>query len=79
VAKELGSRNVRCNAIAPGFILTEMTSKLPEDVKSDWISKIPLRRGGLPEDVANVALFLASELSSYVTGQTIHVCGGMAV
>ncbi|HOC48259.1 MAG: 3-oxoacyl-[acyl-carrier-protein] reductase [Bacteroidales bacterium] len=79
VAKELGSRNVRCNAIAPGFILTEMTSKLPEDVKSDWISKIPLRRGGLPEDVANVALFLASDLSSYVTGQTIHVCGGMAV
>jgi 3-oxoacyl-[acyl-carrier protein] reductase len=59
VAKELGSRNVRCNAIAPGFILTEMTSKLPEDVKSDWIAKIPLRRGGLPEDVANVALFLA--------------------
>lgn len=79
VAKELGSRNVRCNAIAPGFILTEMTSKLPEDVKSDWISRIPLRRGGLPEDVANVALFLASDLSSYVTGQTIHVCGGMAM
>jgi 3-oxoacyl-[acyl-carrier protein] reductase len=79
VAKELGSRNVRCNAIAPGFILTEMTSKLPDDVKSDWISKIPLRRGGLPEDVANVALFLASDLSSYVTGQTINVCGGMAM
>ena len=79
IAKELGSRNVRCNAIAPGFILTEMTSKLPDDVKSDWIAKIPLRRGGLPEDVANVALFLASELSSYVTGQTISVCGGMAV
>jgi 3-oxoacyl-[acyl-carrier protein] reductase len=79
VARELGSRNVRCNAIAPGFILTEMTSKLPEDVKSDWISKIPLRRGGLPEDVANVALFFASELSSYVTGQTIPVCGGMAM
>jgi 3-oxoacyl-[acyl-carrier protein] reductase len=79
VAKELGSRNVRCNAIAPGFILTEMTSKLPDDVKSDWISKIPLRRGGLPDDVANVALFLASELSSYVTGQTISVCGGMAM
>jgi len=76
-AKELGSRNIRCNAIAPGFILTEMTSKLADDVKSDWITKIPLRRGGLPEDVANVALFLASELSSYVTGQTIHVCGGM--
>lgn len=79
VAKELGSRNVRCNAIAPGFILTEMTSKLPDDVKSDWISKIPLRRGGLPEDVANVALFLASDLSSYITGQTISVCGGMAM
>jgi len=79
VAKELGSRNVRCNAIAPGFIITEMTSKLPEDVKSDWIAKIPLRRGGLPEDVANVALFLASELSSYVTGQTINVCGVMAM
>ncbi len=79
VAKELGSRNVRCNAIAPGFILTEMTGKLPDDVKSDWISKIPLRRGGLPEDVANVALFLASDLSSYVTGQTINVCGGMAM
>lgn len=79
VAKELGSRNVRCNAIAPGFILTEMTSKLPDDVKSDWISKIPLRRGGMPEDVANVALFLASDLSSYVTGQTINVCGGMVM
>ncbi len=79
IAKELGSRNVRCNAIAPGFILTEMTSKLPDDVKSDWIAKIPLRRGGLPEDVANVALFLASDLSSYVTAQTISVCGGMSV
>ncbi len=79
VAKELGSRNVRCNAIAPGFILTEMTSKLPDEVKSEWISKIPLRRGGFPEDVANVALFLASDLSSYVTGQTINVCGGMAM
>ncbi len=79
VAKELGSRNVRCNAIAPGFILTEMTSKLPDEVKSDWIAKIPLRRGGLPDDVANVALFLASDLSSYVTAQTISVCGGMSV
>lgn len=77
VAKELGSRNIRCNAIAPGFILTEMTEKLPPDIKSDWINKIPLKRGGTPEDVANTALFLASDLSSYITGQTIHVCGGM--
>lgn len=77
VAKELGSRNVRCNAIAPGFILTEMTSKLSEEVKTDWISKIPLRRGGTTDDVANTAVFLASDLSSYVTGQTINVCGGM--
>jgi 3-oxoacyl-[acyl-carrier protein] reductase len=77
VAKEVGSRNIRCNAIAPGFILTEMTEKLPENVKSEWVNKIPLKRGGIPEDVANTALFLASDLSSYVTGQTIHVCGGM--
>jgi 3-oxoacyl-[acyl-carrier protein] reductase len=77
VAKEVGSRNIRCNAIAPGFILTEMTEKLPEDVKNEWVNKIPLRRGGVPEDVANTALYLASDLSSYVTGQTIHVCGGM--
>jgi 3-oxoacyl-[acyl-carrier protein] reductase len=77
VAKEVGSRNIRCNAIAPGFILTEMTEKLPEDVKKEWTDKIPLKRGGTPEDVANTALFLASDLSSYVTGQTIHVCGGM--
>jgi 3-oxoacyl-[acyl-carrier protein] reductase len=77
VAKEVGSRNIRCNAIAPGFIITEMTEKLSDDVKNEWISKIPLRRGGLPEDVANTAVYLASDLSSYVTGQTIHVCGGM--
>lgn len=77
VAKEVGSRNIKCNAIAPGFIITEMTDKLPEDVKKEWAEKIPLRRGGTPEDVANTALFLASDLSSYVTGQTIHVCGGM--
>ena len=77
IAKEVGSRNIRCNAIAPGFILTEMTEKLPEEVKKDWTDKIPLKRGGTPEDVANTALFLASDLSSYVTGQTIHVCGGM--
>ena len=77
VAKEVGSRNIRCNAIAPGFIITEMTDKLPDDVKSEWINKIPLKRGGTPEDVANTALYLASDLSSYVSGQTIHVCGGM--
>lgn len=77
MAKELGSRNIRCNAIAPGFIITEMTDKLPEDVKNDWIAKIPLRRGGTPDDVANVTLFLASDLSSYVNGQVINVCGGM--
>jgi len=77
VAKEVGSRNIRCNGIAPGFILTEMTEKLPEDVKTEWAAKIPLRRGGTPEDVANTALYLASDLSSYVTGQIIHVCGGM--
>lgn len=77
VAKEVGSRNIRCNAIAPGFIITEMTENLPDDVKADWINKIPLRRGGTPEDVANTALYLASELSSYISGQTIHVCGGM--
>ena len=77
VAKELGSRNIRCNAIAPGFIITDMTGKLSEDVKEQWIKSIPLRRGGVPQDVANVCVFLGSELSSYVTGQTIAVCGGM--
>jgi 3-oxoacyl-[acyl-carrier protein] reductase len=77
VAREVGSRNIRCNAIAPGFIITEMTEKLPDDVKSDWINKIPLKRGGTPGDVANTAVYLACDLSSYVTGQTIHVCGGM--
>jgi 3-oxoacyl-[acyl-carrier protein] reductase len=77
VAKEFGTRNIRCNAIAPGFIITEMTNQLPEDVRKEWENKIPLHRGGTPEDVANVTLFLASDLSSYVTGQVIHVCGGM--
>jgi 3-oxoacyl-[acyl-carrier protein] reductase len=77
VAKEVGSRTIRCNAIAPGFIISEMTEKLPAEVKTEWINKIPLRRGGTPEDVANTALYLASELSSYVSGQIIHVCGGM--
>ena len=77
VAKEVGSRNIRCNAIAPGFIITEMTDKLPDDVKREWINKIPLKRGGTPNDVANVALYLASDLSTYISGQTINVCGGM--
>ncbi len=77
VAQELGSRNIRSNAIAPGFIITEMTGKLPEEVRKEWCEKIPLRRGGTPEDVANVALFLASDLSAYVNGQVINVCGGM--
>ena len=76
-AKEMGVRNIRHNAIAPGFIITAMTNALPEDVRKQWESLIPLRRGGTPEDVANVALFLASDLSSYVTGQVIHCCGGM--
>ncbi|MBO5764460.1 MAG: 3-oxoacyl-[Bacteroidales bacterium] len=77
IAQELGSRGVRANAIAPGFIITEMTAQLPDEVKKEWASKIPLRRGGTPEDIANVATFLASDLSSYVTGQVISVCGGM--
>lgn len=77
VAQEVGTRNIRVNAIAPGFIITEMTGVLPEEVKKAWTEKIALRRGGTPEDVANICLFLGSELSSYVTGQTIQVCGGM--
>ena len=77
IAMELGSRNIRCNAIAPGFIETEMTSKLPEEVKNEWIKTIPLRRSGKPDDVANIALFLASDLSAYVTAQVISVCGGI--
>ena len=76
-AKEMGVRGIRHNAIAPGFIITEMTNQLPEDVKKAWAEQIPLRRGGSPEDVANVSLFLASDLSSYVTGQVITCCGGM--
>lgn len=79
IAQELGSRNVRCNAIAPGFIETDMTAKLPEDVKKEWIKTIPLRRSGQAEDVANIAIFLGSELSGYVTGQVISVCGGMSM
>lgn len=77
IALELGSRNIRCNAIAPGFIETEMTEKLGEQVIADWRNTIPLKRGGSPEDVANATLFLASDLSAYITGQTLHVCGGM--
>ncbi|MBN1117805.1 MAG: 3-oxoacyl-[acyl-carrier-protein] reductase [Bacteroidales bacterium] len=76
-AKEMGTRGIRHNAIAPGFIITEMTGVLPEAVRKEWESKIPLRRGGTPEDVANTCVYLGSDLSSYVTGQTIHVCGGM--
>ena len=77
IAKEMGPRGIRANAIAPGFIITEMTAKLSEEVRAKWAESIPLRRGGTTEDVANVALFLASDLSSYVSGQTIHCCGGM--
>jgi 3-oxoacyl-[acyl-carrier protein] reductase len=77
IALELGSRNIRCNAIAPGFIETEMTEKLGEEVIKNWRDSIPLKRGGTPEDVANTTLFLASDLSAYITGQTLHVCGGM--
>ena len=77
VAKELGSRGIRVNAIAPGFIATEMTGVLNEDTKKQWILNIPLRREGKVEDVANVAVFLASDLSSYVTGQVINCCGGL--
>lgn len=77
VAKELGSRNIRSNAIAPGFIVTKMTAKLSQEVQDEWAKQIPLRRGGSPEDIAKVCVFLGSDLSSYVTGQTIHVCGGM--
>lgn len=77
VALELGSRNIRCNVIAPGFIETEMTEKLGAEVIKNWRESIPLKRGGTPDDVANVVLFLASDMSSYITGQVINVCGGM--
>jgi len=77
ISAELGSRGIRANAIAPGFIITEMTAQLPEEVRKEWAEKIPLKRGGTPEDVANVCVFLGSELSSYVSGQVINVCGGM--
>ena len=77
IAQELGSRGIRANAIAPGFIITDMTAGLSEEVKTEWAKKIPLRRGGTPEDVANIATFLASDMSSYVSGQVIQVDGGM--
>jgi len=77
VAAEMGSRGIRANAVAPGFIITEMTGQLPEEVRAAWAEKIPLKRGGTPEDVANVCVFLASDLSSYVSGQVINCCGGM--
>lgn len=77
VAKEVGSRNIRSNAIAPGFIITEMTAQLSEDVRKEWAAKIPLKRGGTPEDIADVCVFLGSDMSRYITGQVFHVCGGM--
>ena len=77
IAKEMGPRGIRANCIAPGFIETDMTGSLPENVKSEWEKQIPLRRCGRPEDVANVAVFLASDLSAYVTGQVVNCCGGM--
>jgi 3-oxoacyl-[acyl-carrier protein] reductase len=76
-ALELGSRNIRCNSIAPGFIETEMTEALGQDQIQEWRNSIPLKRGGTSEDIANSALFLASDMSDYVTGQVLHVCGGM--
>ena len=78
-AKEMGVRGIRSNVIAPGFIETEMTATLPEEIRKNWTEKIPLRRGGTTEDVANVTLFLASDLSSYINGQVISVCGGMNI
>ena len=77
IARELGSRGIRSNAIAPGFIITEMTAKIPEDARKAWEESIPMKRGGTPDEVAGVAVFLASELSSYVSGQVITVCGAM--
>tara|TARA_X000000368_G_scaffold415556_1_gene407544 strand:- start:1115 stop:1861 length:747 start_codon:yes stop_codon:yes gene_type:complete len=76
-ALELGSRSIRCNAIAPGFIETEMTEALGKEKVEEWRNSIPLKRGGTPEDIANATLFLASDMSAYVTGQVLHVCGGM--
>ncbi len=77
IAQELGSRNIRCNAIAPGFIETEMTAALDQNVVAEWRKSIPLKRGGSPKDVADLTVFLGSDMSTYITGQTINVCGGM--
>ena len=77
IAQEVGSRGIRANAIAPGFIITDMTAALSDEVKAEWAKKIPLRRGGTPEDIADVATFLASDMSSYISGQVIQVDGGM--
>ena len=77
IAKEMGPRGIRANCIAPGFIGTDMTEALPENIRQEWEKQIPLRRAGKPEDVAGVALFLASDMSVYVTGQVINCCGGM--
>ena len=77
IAQELGPKGVRANAVAPGFIETAMTAQLPEEIRKDWMKKIPLRRGGQTEDIANVCLFLASDMSSYVSGQVIQIDGGM--
>lgn len=77
IAKEMGPRGIRANCIAPGFIISDMTAALPEEVREQWVKTIPLRRGGTPEDVAKVALFLASDLSSYVSGQVVNCCGAM--
>ena len=77
VARELGARNVRCNAIAPGFIETEMTAAIPEEYRKEWVDKIPLKRAGQPKDVANLVVFLGSDMSDYISGQVINICGAM--
>jgi 3-oxoacyl-[acyl-carrier protein] reductase len=77
IARELGPRNIRCNAIAPGFIETEMTKAIPEAARKEWAEKIPLKRAGQPEDVANLVIFLGSDMSTYISGQVINVCGAM--